>query len=239
MENILTIQYADFAYKKDKIILKNINLSIKKGELILLVGENGSGKSTFLKTICKIIKLQAGKINILSQNINKYSIKDIAKIITIINHSNIAVNNMKVADFIALGRNPYTNLLGILGKIDKHSIENAAKMLNIERYLQQDVAKLSDGERQRANIARAIAQDTQIICFDEPTMFLDIIVKKEFLNILQLLMKENKTIIIATHDIGLFDGMDKKVAIIKNKTINLLENINISSKEIEKYMLDV
>ena len=185
-------------------ILKDIDFSASQGELVALIGKNGIGKSTLLRTLVGFQKYFSGNIKINGRELNAIDTKEIAHIISFVSTENIRVANMTVFDLVAFGRFPYTNWIGRLADDDKQRVSMAIHKVGLDGLENRHITQLSDGERQRAMIARALAQDTPVIILDEPTAFLDVSNKYEIFHLLQLLAKEKgKTVIISTHDLNI------------------------------------
>ncbi|MBE9469135.1 MAG: ABC transporter ATP-binding protein [Bacteroidetes bacterium] len=207
-DSIINVNHLDVGYsfskKKNKTIHADISLSSFKGELTVLIGKNGVGKSTLLRTICNLQKALKGNIEIFNKDLKKYSNNNLAKKISFVSTESINVGYMKVFDFVALGRFPYTNWLGKLTNKDVAYVKEAIKLVKMEAFSQKYINEISDGERQRVMIARTLAQDTDIIILDEPTAFLDMPNKYEIVHLLNHLTKtKNKTIIFSSHDIDI------------------------------------
>ncbi|MGB0882423.1 MAG: ABC transporter ATP-binding protein, partial [Vicingaceae bacterium] len=183
-------------------LLENINLSSTSVKMIGLFGRNGQGKSTLLKTISGLLPPLNGTFYFDGTDILKLSEKERAKLLSIVSTTQNNVGNITVKDFIAFGRFPYTNWLGINTNEDNIEIDKAIKLCKLDSFVHRNYDELSDGEKQKVNIARAIAQDTPLIILDEPTVHLDLINKVEVLKLLKELSENyNKTIIISTHQI--------------------------------------
>ncbi|MDR2910616.1 MAG: ABC transporter ATP-binding protein [Bacteroidales bacterium] len=194
-------------YERNRIqleILKGIGFSASPGEMVALIGSNGIGKSTLLRTLAGFQEYFSGNIKINGQELSTIDTKEIARVISFVSTENISVANMTVFDLVAFGRFPYTNWIGRLTYHDKQKVSMAIHKVGLDKFENRYIIQLSDGERQRAMIARALAQDTPVIILDEPTAFLDVSNKYEIFHLLQLLAKEkNKTIIVSTHDLNI------------------------------------
>ncbi len=187
-----------------KEVATNINASLKSGELTCLIGPNGIGKSTLLKTLCAFQPKLKGDILIENKPLESYTDKEFSKKIGVVLTHRPQIQNMTVEELVSLGRSPYTGFWGRLEKEDREIIFNAIRQIGIEPLKERMIQTLSDGERQKVMIAKAIAQQTPIICLDEPTAFLDFPSKIETMQLLQRLCKEsNKTIFLSTHDLEL------------------------------------
>jgi iron complex transport system ATP-binding protein len=187
-----------------KVICGNINLQAREGELVALLGANGTGKSTLLRGIVKLQAPLSGEIFLHGRESGSFSRTQLAREVGFVSTEIIQVNNLSVYDLVSLGRYPHTGWTGRLNDIDLEKIEEAIEMVGIGIHRHVNINRLSDGERQRAMIARSLAQDTGIIILDEPTAFLDLPNKYEVVHLLHRLAKERrKTIIFSTHDLAI------------------------------------
>lgn len=198
----LSIGYA--SKKAETIVASHINIELKKGELIGLVGANGIGKSTLLRTLTNVQKPLSGAVFINKKSIQDYNPLDLAKVLSLVLTEKIASKNLSVFELIALGRQPYTNWVGNLSELDTAIINKAILQTNIEDLQHKKCFELSDGQLQKVMIARALAQDTDLIILDEPTSHLDMYHKAYILKLLQKLAKDTgKTILFSSHEIDL------------------------------------
>lgn len=228
----LTIGYS--SKKKEEIIAKNINISIKKGTFICLLGKNGAGKSTLLRTITKVQPKLDGNIILNKKNIDSYTALDLSKKISLVLTEKLPENNLTVFELIALGRQPYTNWIGTLTKNDTAKINQAMELTKIKHLSKKKYFELSDGQLQKVLISRALAQDTDLIILDEPTVHLDIQHKMETFQLLKnLVNKLQKTIIISTHEINLALQTANELWLMTNNKIitgntqNLIDNKSV------------
>jgi iron complex transport system ATP-binding protein len=197
---------------KTKILLPPLKASAFQGELIAMIGQNGIGKSTMLRTLTGLQVAIDGTIVINGKSIKNYSRMDFARNIGYISTEPVKVSNMKVYDLVALGRYPHTNWLGKLTGDDHAIIMDVIEKVGMQLFKNNYVAELSDGERQRVMIARVLAQDTDILVMDEPTAFLDIKSKYEIVHLLHdLTKKRGKTIIFSTHDLNIAVSESDKI----------------------------
>jgi iron complex transport system ATP-binding protein len=172
------------------------------GELIAVMGRNGCGKSTLLRTIAGLMDPLQGEVHILSNMLAAYSRKELARIMGYVSTEVVRVPGLSVEGLVALGRYPHTNWLGKLGSSDQEVIERALNLTSLQALRNRDLDELSDGERQRAMIARTLAQDTRILILDEPTAFLDLSHRYEIIDLLGNLAQDHgKTVIYSTHDL--------------------------------------
>ena len=227
---------------KNKIIIDSINLSINAGEWLGIIGANGSGKSTLIKGICRIIKPQKGKVLLKGKDINNLSNKSISQQISFLPQGINSNLSISVSDLVALGRSPYKNFWDFdLTKNDKSIIEESLKLVEILDLKDCLLSEISGGQRQRAFLALALAQETEIIILDEPTNYLDINHQIKFLQILKdLQLKKNLTIITVLHDLNLCARFSDQIAALKNGLlIEVGEPKDILNKNIIKNIFDI
>ncbi len=187
-----------------QVIYENINFSFSSSNLVGLIGKNGIGKSTLLQTICGNIKPIKGQVLINNQNLSLFSVKQKAQLISIVNTKPIFGFNLTAYDLVAAGRTPYLNTFAHLDANDKKIIQHSFESLQIDSIQNNYFNKLSDGQKQKVLIAKALAQNTPIILLDEPTAFLDYESKHLLFQLLQNIMsKQNKLILISSHDLDI------------------------------------
>lgn len=185
-------------------VLKDINLAAAPGEMVALIGSNGIGKSTLLRTIAAFQPWFSGDILIGGKSLSTMGVKEIARIISFVSIENVRIPNLSVFDLVAYGRFPYTNWIGMLTENDRTVVNEAIEKTGLKGFENRPLLQISDGERQRAMIARAIAQDTPVIVLDEPTAYLDVSNKYEIFHLLQVLAEEKKkTVVLSTHDLNI------------------------------------
>ncbi|MBQ5938187.1 MAG: ABC transporter ATP-binding protein [Bacteroidaceae bacterium] len=192
----LTVGYGE------KAILSDINQTLEPGRLVCLLGSNGVGKSTILRTLAGFLQPLAGKVLLDDKDLSSLSLSQRSKAVSIVLTERVEVPYMKVADLVGMGRSPYTGFFGTLTKEDKAIVGEAIEMVGIGNLAERTIDTLSDGERQKAFLAKALAQQTPIILLDEPTAFLDFHAKISTLRLMQKLAHEtDKTILMSTHDV--------------------------------------
>ena len=187
-----------------KCVADGISQAIHSGELTCLLGENGAGKSTLLRTLSGFLSPLAGEISILGRPLSSYKERELATVIGVVLTEKNNLQNMTVRELVGMGRSPYTGFWGRLSADDRRKVDDALSLVGIAALSDRMVQTLSDGERQKVMIAKALAQETPIIFLDEPTAFLDYPSKVEILHLLHRLSREmHKTIFLSTHDLEL------------------------------------
>jgi len=239
-KNILEATKLQIGYlskKKETVVASNININLKSGELVCVLGKNGIGKSTLLRTLTSVQPKLSGTISLLEKPLEAIPVKELSKNISLVLTEKIPQSNLTVYELIALGRQPYTNWIGTLTDEDLKQINFAMEQTHLQNLKHKRCDELSDGQLQRVMICRALAQNTPIIILDEPTAHLDIQHKIETFILLKKLAKTlHKTILISTHEIqlalqmattiwlmtdsGFITGTPKKL--IENNSINQL-----------------
>lgn len=200
----ITLEQLSVGYKGFPPVVSNINVEIKSGELTCLIGSNGIGKSTLLKTLTGFLPKLSGRLLLDGHDINMLSQRERAKYISIVLTYKSDVQNLSVTEMVGMGRMPYTGFWGKLNTSDQKIVAEAIEMVGIEHLKNRMIQTLSDGERQKVMIAKALAQQTPVILLDEPTSFLDFPSKVEMLQLLHRLAKEtNKVVFLSTHDLEL------------------------------------
>ena len=212
-----------------RTILRDVSLHLGKGELCALVGRNGAGKSTLLRALTS-----NNSTLIDGTPLGKLSPEKMAQSVAIVTTERIRIENLLVEDLVAMGRAPYTNWVGHLQDIDRQIVREAIEMVGLAEFAKRETSSLSDGELQRAMIARAIAQQTPVILLDEPTAFLDIPTRFEVCRLLaDLAHKEGKCILFSTHDLDSAMPVCDSVAIIDGGTLRKLPTAEAAA-EIER-----
>lgn len=187
-----------------KVVAQNLYARMPAGRLACLVGENGMGKTTLLKTIAGFQRPLSGKLYLQGREAAGLTRKDHSRLLSIVLTQKPEVQNITVRELVGLGRSPYTGFWGSLSDADKAVVDEAIEMAGIARLGGRTVSTLSDGERQKAMIARALAQQTPILLLDEPTAFLDYPSKVDMMRLLRRMSAEmGKTILLSTHDLEL------------------------------------
>ena len=226
----LTIGYPG---KSDvKVVARDINASIFSGELTCLLGANGVGKSTLLRTLSAFQPKLAGDIQILGRELTTYTDKQLSRLISVVLTEKPDIRNMTVDELVGLGRSPYTGFWGTLQKEDKEIVDRSIELVGITSLKGRMIQTLSDGERQKVMIAKALAQQTPVIYLDEPTAFLDYPSKVEMMQLLHHLSRQtDKTIFLSTHDLELALQIADKVWLMdkaKGVSIGTPEDLSLA-----------
>lgn len=227
MNKVINISSLTIGYD-NKTILEDINLVSGNNKMIGIFGRNGQGKSTLLKTISGLLPPIQGSFIYDEIDVLSFSEKERAKLLSIVSTTQTSIGGIIVKDFIAFGRFPYTNWLGINKDKDYQEINKAIELCKLEPLANRNYDELSDGEKQKVNIARTIAQNTPLIILDEPTVHLDLINKVEVFKLLkELVQNHNKTIIISTHQIEYALQVCDEIWLINNNKIEALSPTQI------------
>ena len=200
--DMLRIEDLSLSYG-DKPVVQNLNLRVKKGQVVSIIGPNASGKSTILKSIAGIIKPVSGKIFIEEKDISKMDSKKLAQKVSILLQQNKNPDDMSIEELVYFGRYPHKKWFEGFEASDKKIIEEVMKLTNTFALRDKTLETLSGGERQRAWIAMALAQEPDILLFDEPTTYLDLAHQIEFLELVSRLNKETGvTVVLVLHDLN-------------------------------------
>ncbi|NNE03850.1 MAG: ABC transporter ATP-binding protein [Eudoraea sp.] len=201
--------------RSNTVVADNLNFSLKEGELTAIIGVNGAGKSTLLRTMARVQPKLSGAINVGSLALEELKSEQLATRMSIVLTEPMATKNLTVKELISLGRQPYTNWLGVLTQTDLLKIQEAIKMVELTAYQDRKCYELSDGQLQKVLIARALAQDTSIIFLDEPTTHLDLYHKAQILKMLKRIAHTlQKTIVYTTHEIDIAIQLCDKMLIL-------------------------
>ena len=204
-----------------KALIHDISIQIPKGEIVTLIGPNGSGKSTILKSITRQLKTIGGSVWIQSEELGRISQRALARKMAVVLTERMRPELMTCRDIVSTGRYPYTGRLGLLTAEDEEIVSRAMERVHALELSSRDFNAISDGQRQRVLLARAICQEPEIIILDEPTSFLDIRHKLELLSILRSMAREKGiTVIMSLHEIDLAQKISDKVICVKGEIIS-------------------
>lgn len=204
-----------------KSLIHDINIGINRGEIVTLIGPNGSGKSTILKSITRQLKVIGGNVIFDETSLLKLPYKELASKMAVVLTERIKTELMTCHDIVATGRYPYTGRLGILSEKDEQLVEEAMQAVHAQDLGSRDFNAISDGQKQRVLLARAICQEPDVIVLDEPTSFLDVKYKLELLSILEKMAREkNITVIMSLHEIDLAQKISDKIICVKGEVIS-------------------
>ena len=213
---MLQVKDLNIGYQNE--IISGLNFTINKGELIGLVGSNGVGKSTLLKTIIGSLKPLKGEISLDGKALQSISQQELSKLISIVLTDKLGGFNLTVFDIVAAGRIPYLNAFGQLNPSDIEIVNQSLETIGIKNLAEHYFDELSDGQKQKVLIAKSLAQQTPIILMDEPTAFLDFESRQQlFILLKQLVKDQQKTVIVSSHDLDVLFKNVSKVLYLKGK----------------------
>lgn len=201
---VVEIEDLTIGYAGRKVVASGLNTTLKQGHLVCLLGANGTGKSTLIRSICGFQPSLAGTIRLRGREVSSINATEMARELSVVLTDRLNIPNATVEEIVGYGRSPYTGFLGRLSKSDKKIVRDSMECCRIAHKRKELIADLSDGERQKAVIAKAMAQDTPLIILDEPTAFLDLPTRVEIMQLLRsLAISSGKSILMSTHDMEL------------------------------------
>lgn len=204
-----------------KPLIRDVCLQVQRGKIVTLIGPNGSGKSTILKTIVGQLSKVSGTVLLESIPMERCSQKDIARRMAILMTERVHPELMTCYDVVSTGRYPYTGALGLLGKEDKRIVEESLELVHGLDMADRPFDAISDGQRQRILLARALCQTPEIIVLDEPTSYLDIRYKLELLTILKTMVREkNLAVLVSLHELDLAQRVSDTVVCVSGDRID-------------------
>ena len=217
----LVFENVTVGYEK-KPLIPEVNFELNQGEILALAGPNGAGKSTILKTAAGILDAISGKVLIQGHNIAGFLGKELARIVSVMLTERIKTNYMTCFDVVRVGRYQYTDIFGNLREEDRKAIKECMELIGVWHLKDADFSKLSDGQKQRVLLARAIVSEPKLLILDEPTSFLDMGYKVEFFDVLRKLAREkNVAVLISMHEMELIKKVaDQVVCISKGNRID-------------------
>lgn len=200
-----------------KPIVRDIHIRLGQGEILTLIGPNGAGKSTVLKSIARQLSPLEGNVRMGGQSLSEIRRDDLARKMAVVFTERLHSEMMTCEDVVATGRYPYTGKFGVLSKEDYRVVDEAMQLVHVEELREQNFAKISDGQRQRVMLARALAQEPELLLLDEPTSYLDVKYKLEFLTVLQEMTRKKKlTVIMSLHELDLAERISDRILCIGN-----------------------
>ena len=201
-------------------LIENIEICLEKGEILTLIGPNGAGKSTILKSITKQLALLGGTVYLGEQDIGQMSGNELSQNMAVVLTEKLRTEMMTCEEVVATGRYPYTGKFGILSDTDRQAVSEAMELVHVTALKNKDFSKISDGQRQRVMLARAICQEPEIIILDEPTSYLDIKYKLDFLSILQEMRKKKElTVVMSLHELELAVKVSDKILCVNGSCV--------------------
>jgi iron complex transport system ATP-binding protein len=200
-DNIISLDRFSIGHQKGNALLSQLNLAVNRGEMVALIGRNGAGKSTLLKSMIGLLAPLGGVCLLDGRPFNEYSLTERSRKVSFVSSQLTQLPSITVEELVGLGRMPYTGWIGRLTSKDRLLIEKALDEVQLGSFADRKLECLSDGERQRAMIARAFVQDTPLMVLDEPTAFLDIPNTFELIRLLNRFRNQGKTIIYSTHNL--------------------------------------
>lgn len=204
----------------NKPLIKDMEISLPKGEILSLIGPNGAGKSTVLKSIAGQLRLLGGTVYLGKDVLSEMKADELAKRMSVVFTERVKVELKSCRDMVATGRYPYTGWFGILSKEDERIVDEVMELTHITDIGERDFNKISDGQKQRVMLARAICQEPEIVILDEPTSYLDIKYKIEFLSLLQELREKRVlTVIMSLHELELAKIVSDKILCLKGEYV--------------------
>ncbi len=202
-------------------LIRDVRIELEKGQILTLIGPNGAGKSTILKSIAGQLRLLGGAVYLERERLDQMGEKEMAKKLSLVLTDRIRPELMTCEDVVAMGRYPYTGRLGVLSGPDWEKVRQVMELVHIADFRERDFSTLSDGQKQRVMLARALCQEPEILILDEPTSFLDIKYKLEFLSILQkLTRKKELTVIMSLHELELAQRVSDRILCVKGAYIS-------------------
>lgn len=203
-----------------KPLIKEIEIALPKGEILCLIGPNGAGKSTVLKSIAGQLSLQGGAVYLGDAVLSEMKREELARRMSVLFTEKLRSEMQTCRDVVATGRYPYTGWFGVLSKEDWAIVDEAMRLVHVAEIGEQDFGRISDGQRQRVMLARAICQEPEIIILDEPTSYLDMRHKLEFMSVLQELKeKKGLTVIMSLHELELAKLIADKILCLKGEYV--------------------
>ncbi|MDU4962554.1 MAG: ABC transporter ATP-binding protein [Sporomusaceae bacterium] len=238
--SILKVENLQVGYGR-RVVVQNLELSIRAGAITTIIGPNGCGKSTLLKTMGRIIQPQAGAVYLRGNDLRRLDTRQVAKQLTLLPQTPAAPPELKVEELVAYGRFPHRRGLRQTGDSDRQAIEQAMSLTRTLPFRQRPLGSLSGGERQKVWLAMALAQETDILLLDEPTTYLDMVHQLEVLKIIAQLNRERQcTVVMVLHDINHAARFSHEMVAMKaGKVVAAGSPRQIVSPEVLKEVFDI
>lgn len=214
MENLIAVKDLSAGYGGADVI-SGVSFEVSGGEILTLIGPNGGGKSTILKAVCGLIPKSGGSVELCGKNADKMSRAERSRVLSVMLTERLRPELMTCRDVIAAGRYPYTGMFGALSENDERVIDNAIEIVNAREFADADFNSISDGQRQRVLLARAICQEPKVLILDEPTSYLDIKHKIAFFEILRGLAADGLAVVMSLHELDFAEKVSDKVICVR------------------------
>ncbi len=221
MSNSISVKNLSAGYGGVDIV-SGISFEVGAGEILTIIGPNGGGKSTILKAVCGLIPRSGGSVELCGNNFDSMSRAERSRILSVMLTERLRPDLMTCRDVISAGRYPYTGMFGALSEQDERIIKNAVEIVNAEEFADSDFNSISDGQRQRVLLARAICQEPKVLILDEPTSYLDIRHKIAFFEILRKLADDGLAVVMSLHELDFAEKVSDKVICVQGG--RMLEN---------------
>lgn len=214
MESLITVKNLSAGYGGADII-SGVSFEVSGGEILTMIGPNGGGKSTILKAVCGLIPKSGGSVELCGKNADLMSRAERSRVLSVMLTERLRPELMTCRDVIAAGRYPYTGMFGALSDNDERIIDNAVEVVNAREFADADFNSISDGQRQRVLLARAICQEPRVLILDEPTSYLDIKHKIAFFEILRGLAAKGLAVVMSLHELDFAEKVSDKVISVR------------------------
>ena len=246
MTNLLQCENLVLGYKAGKLndggLVAPFSFELNAGEVVALLGENGCGKSTFLKTLCALLSPVSGKVSLCGRLLwntveaSTWTARERAKLVTLVRMSGLSCDRMTVREFVNLGRTPYAGLFDGRSKEDEQIVDDAIALLDLENFANRWVNELSDGERSRVYLAQAVAQQVKVLLLDEPNAFLDIPRSRKLFALLQKLAKERDMgILVSTHSVEYAEKYCDRMVVIADGRVRVAKSEDARAEGLLKW----
>jgi iron complex transport system ATP-binding protein len=235
---MLKFSQLEIAYRNKKILASS-TIEIPAARFVALIGRNGSGKSSLLRVLSRLQQSSTGELFLLNKNYNSYSAASFARLLSIVNTSRINFPYLNIEELVSLGRHPHLSFGGRLSQKDQEKIQSAIEVCGLSHMKKHMLQHCSDGERQKAMLARALAQDTKVLLLDEITAHLDFVHRHQSFQLLKkLAAEEEKLIIMATHEIELALKYADQILVLHDAQLHYLKPEELKGSELLKTIFE-